>query len=427
MMKKNWIVLLLILLFVLIIGWIVYRTVVKNGQVEYQVAEVVRGDLENTISSTGTINPVIKVEVGTQVSGILDRVYVDFNDQVTKGQLLAVLDTIPLKLAVLDAEANLERILSQYEQAQEEYQRNLAMYEKKLISESDFLPFKISLKMQQASLKSAEVNLQRARRNLKYAVIRSPIDGIVIQRNVEAGQTVAASLQAPTLFIIAGDLSKMEIHAQVDESDIGQIKEGQLVHFTVSAFPSQKFTGTVRQIRLQPELVSNVVNYTVVIDAANEQNLLIPGMTATVDFIVEQKKDVLLMPNTALRFQPPQKEIEKFRERREKELAALPDSLKNMQMNRLEAGQRFGRMSGQRSDGNPRLSSNIKEVWFLDEKGRLAMEPVRIGITDGTRTEIVRSRSLKEGVKVITGSGISGKTSSPSNVPRTFGPGPRPF
>ncbi len=223
-MKKKWIVLLLVLIFVLIIGWIVYRTVVKNGQVEYQVAEVVRGDLENTISSTGTINPVIKVEVGTQVSGILDRVYVDFNDQVTKGQLLAVLDTIPLKLAVLDAEANLERILSQYEQAQEEYQRNLAMFEKKLISESDFLPYKISLKMQQAALKSAEVNLQRAKRNLKYAVIRSPINGIVIQRNVEAGQTVAASLQAPTLFIIAGDLSKMEIHAQVDESDIGQIR-----------------------------------------------------------------------------------------------------------------------------------------------------------------------------------------------------------
>lgn len=414
-------------IFILVIGWIVYRTVVKNGQVEYQVAEIVRGDLENTISSTGTINPVIKVEVGTQVSGILDRVYVDFNDRVAKGQLLAVLDTIPLKLAVLDAEANLERILSQYEQAQEEYQRNLAMFEKKLISESDFLPFKISLKMQQASLKSAEVNLQRARRNLKYAVIRSPIDGIVIQRNVEAGQTVAASLQAPTLFIIAGDLSKMEIHAQVDESDIGQIKEGQIVRFTVSAFPSQKFIGTVRQIRLQPELVSNVVNYTVVIDAANEQNLLIPGMTATVDFIVEQKKDVLLIPNIALRFQPPQKEIERFRERGEKELAALPDSLKNMRMNRLEAGQRFGRMSGQRSDGNPRLSSDIKEVWFLDEKGRLAMEPVRIGITDGTRSEIVRSRSLKEGVKVITGSGISGKTSSPSNVTRTFGPGPRPF
>lgn len=422
-MKKKWIVLVVVLIFILIIGWIVYRTVIKNGQVEYQVAEVVRGDLENTISSTGTINPVIKVEVGTQVSGILDRVYVDFNDQVTKGQLLAVLDTIPLKLAVLDAEANLERILSQYEQAQEEYQRNLAMFEKKLISESDFLPYKISLKMQQAALKSAEVNLQRAKRNLKYAVIRSPINGIVIQRNVEAGQTVAASLQAPTLFIIAGDLSKMEIHAQVDESDIGQIREGQMVRFTVSAFPSQKFTGTVRQIRLQPELVSNVVNYTVVIDADNEQNLLIPGMTATVDFIVEQKKDVLLIPNTALRFQPPQKEIEKFRERREKELAALPDSLKNMRMNRPGAGERFG----QRPNGNPRLPGDIKEVWFLDEKGRLAMEPVRIGITDGIRTEIVRSRSLKEGVKVIIGSGTPGKTSSPSNVTRTFGPGPRPF
>jgi len=425
-MKKKWIILLIIFILLLIIVRVIYSAIFKNGQVEYQFVEVTRGELENTISSTGTINPVTKVEVGTQVSGILDRLYVDFNDRVTKGQLLAVLDTIPLKLAVLDAEANLQRISSQLEQAHEEFQRNQSMFEKNLISESEFLPFKINLKTQQAAIKSAEVNLQRAERNLKYAVIRSPISGIVIQRNVEAGQTVAASLQAPTLFIIAGNLSQMEIHAQVDESDIGQIKDGQAVRFTVSAYPAQKFSGVVRQIRLQPEVVSNVVNYTVVIDAANDQNLLLPGMTATVDFIIEQKKDALLVPNTALRFQPSQEEIEKFMERKKKEFADLPDSLKVQRTGRPGSGGMFNPSLG----GNNQPPSDMKQVWFLDEDGKLTMEPIKTGISDGSKTEIVRSRHLKEGMKVINGSGKSGSISGQSNVNlnRTFGsPGPRPF
>jgi HlyD family secretion protein len=414
-MKKKWIILLIMFILLLIIARVIYSAIFKNGQVEYQFVELTRGELENTISSTGTINPVTKVEVGTQVSGILDRLYVDFNDRVTKGQLLAVLDTIPLKLAVLDAEANLQKINSQLEQAQEEFQRNQSMFEKNLISESEFLPFKIALRTQQASVKSAEVNLQRAERNLKYAVIRSPISGIVIQRSVEAGQTVASSLQAPTLFIIAGNLSQMEIHAQVDESDIGQIKEGQEVRFTVSAYPTQKFSGVVRQIRLQPEVVSNVVNYTVVIDAANDQNLLLPGMTATVDFIIEHKNNALLVPNTALRFQPSQEEIEKFMERKKKEFAALPDSLK---------GQRPGQPGR-----NNQTSSDMKQVWFIDDQGKLAMEPIKTGITDGSKTEIVRSRHLKEGMKVINSSRKFGDASSQSNVNlnRPFGQGPRPF
>ncbi|OGB63302.1 MAG: hypothetical protein A2Y94_15245 [Caldithrix sp. RBG_13_44_9] len=424
-MKKKWIILLMIFILLLIIARVIYSAIFKNGQVEYQFVELTRGDLENTISSTGTINPVTKVEVGTQVSGILDRLYVDFNDRVRKGQLLAVLDTIPLKLAVLDAEANLQRINSQLEQAQEEYQRNQSMFEKNLISESEFLPFKITLRTQQATVKSAEVNLQRAERNLKYAVIRSPISGIVIQRNVEAGQTVAASLQAPTLFIIAGNLAQMEIHAQVDESDIGQIREGQAVRFTVSAYPTQKFTGTVRQIRLQPELVSNVVNYTVVIDASNEQNLLLPGMTATVDFIIEQKKDALLIPNTALRFQPSQQEIEKFMERKKKEFGTLPDSLRAQRTGRPGPGGMFNPQSG----GNNRSVSDMKQAWFLDEDGKLTMEPIKPGISDGSKTEIVKSRHLKEGMKVINSSGKAGDSSTQPNVNlnRTFGPGPRPF
>jgi HlyD family secretion protein len=287
------------------------------------------------------------------------------------------------------------------------------------------LPFKIALKTQQASLKSAEVNLQRAERNLKYAVIRSPISGIVIQRSVEAGQTVAASLQAPTLFIIAGNLSQMQIDAQVDESDIGQIKEGQQVRFTVSAYPTQKFNGVVRQIRLQPEVVSNVVNYTVVIDAANDQNLLLPGMTATVDFIIEQKNDALLVPNTALRFQPSQEEIEKFMKRKKEELASLPDSLKGQRPRQLGTGG----MVNPQSDRNDQISNDMKQVWYIDDHGKLAMEPIKTGITDGSKTEIIRSRHLKEGMKLINSSRKSGSDSDESNVNlnRTFGPRPRPF
>ncbi|UCF63496.1 MAG: efflux RND transporter periplasmic adaptor subunit [bacterium] len=386
-----------IVIFIVII-LIVLNVLSGNNKLAYQFAEITRGKLENTISSTGTINPVSKVEVGTQVSGIIDRVYVDFNDTVSKGQLLALLDTIPLKISVLDAEANVEKIKAQLEQAQQEFDRNYSMFEKALISDADFLPFRYNLKMQQAALKSAAVNLQRAKRNLKYAFITSPIQGTVIQRNVEAGQTVAASLQAPTLFIIAENLSKMEIHAQVDESDIGQIREDQKVRFDVTTYPDQKFTGIVRQIRLQPEVVSNVVNYTVVIDADNEQNLLLPGMTANVDFITDERKNVLLIPNTALRFQPPEEFQNKLRKDPEREGKSLPDSV------RANFRSRIGEDTGSEA-GNMRSSRNFRTAWYLDDQGKLAMAMLQTGISDGTRTEVVHSRILQEGMQVIISMG----------------------
>ena len=408
-----------IIIVVVVIGLIIFNAVnSKDISNQYVFDKIKRGNLINTVSSTGTINAVSTVEVGTQVSGIIDKIYVDFNDQVHKGQLMAVLDTVLLKTTLMDAQANMEKAKAQLEEAQADYDRNLPLFQKKLISEAEFLPIQIQLKTQKANLISAQASLERAQRNLRYAFIHSPINGTVIQRNVEEGQTVAASLQAPVLFVIAEDLSKMEIHAQVDESDIGMIKEGQKVTFTVQAYPDKTFNGVVRQIRLQPTTVQNVVNYTVIIDAANNDNLLLPGMTATIDFIVEERQDVLLVPNTALRFQPSQEAMQNYYSREQKKFEAMPDSLKN-KMNfggNFQRGQNAGNSSGQRP-------KDIGRVWYLDNNHNLAMARFKTGATDGKETEVLKSRDLKDGMEVIVGMKQNGnENSNNNNRPRGFRP-----
>ncbi|HPR89010.1 MAG TPA: efflux RND transporter periplasmic adaptor subunit [bacterium] len=425
-----------------------------NGKTEYQFVEITRGNVQNTISSTGTIAPVSKVEVGTQVSGTIDRLYTDFNQVVHKGQLLAVLDTVLLKAAVLDAQANLEKVSAQLEQARADFERNQTVFEKKLISEAEYLPYKVNYAAQVANLKSAQANLVRAERNLKFAVIRSPIDGTVISRNVEAGQTVAASLQAPVLFIIAGNLTKMEIHAAVDESDIGSIRDGQTVQFQVPAYADKTFTGSVRQIRLQPETVQNVVNYTVVIDADNVDNLLLPGMTATLDFIVQDRQDVLLVPNAALNFKPTEAMLQQIRKNREAAAAGMPDSLRGRMRWNEGGGNAAGGSARSQGGGTGRsggfaqengapgmpgggftrngsMPKDMGRLYFLDEKGNLSMAMIQTGASDGKSTEIVRGRRIKEGMKVISGLVESGENKSRVQTTRTPAMGPgmggRPF
>ena len=409
-----------IIVFALAIGLIIFNAVSSDSaNSQYTLQKIERGDLINTVSSTGTINAVSTVEVGTQVSGIIDRLYVDFNDQVRKGQLLAVLDTVLLKTSLMDAEANVDRAKAQLEQATADYNRNLPLFQKGLISEAEFLPIQIQVKTQKASLISTQASLQRAERNLKYAFIQSPINGTVIQRNVEEGQTVAASLQAPVLFVIAEDLSKMEIHAQVDESDIGMIKKGQKVTFDVQAYPDEIFDGMVKQIRLQPTTTQNVVNYTVVIDAANEENLLLPGMTATVDFIVEERKNVLLVPNSALRFQPSEEAMRNFFEQAKKRFDSAPGSMKN----------RMPMMNSSLSAKNMGASrpKDVGRVWFLDNNYNLAIARLKTGATDGKMTEVVMSRELEDGMQVIVGTQQNGNEKKSNNTSRrNFGP-PRPF
>lgn len=389
-----------LLILIVIAAYLIFHKSFASTSSGYEFATVTRGDIENTVSATGTLAPITSVDIGTQVSGTIDSVYVDFNDHVKEGQVLAVLDTTLLRSSVLDAEANLERVQAQLLQAQVEFNRYQKLYDSNLVSDAEFLPYQVAYKSQQASLKSAQVALDRANRNLQYAVIRCPINGVVINKNVEAGQTVAASLSTPTLFSIAEDLSNMEILADVDESDIGQIKMGQAVQFEVAAYMNKEFTGTVSQVRLQPRTVSNVVTYTVVVQAKNEDGLLLPGMTATITFTTEKHTDVLLIPSKAMRFQPSEKEMTAARERRQKQMGNTPDSAHAMGRGPSSTRQGMPPDSLRRNGGSPR---NMTMVWYLDSLGLLSAAPVRTGMTDKTNTEVVSSRVLTEGMKIIVG------------------------
>jgi HlyD family secretion protein len=387
---------------VVVIGVFYLRSVRSaDNNPNYEFAEVTRGDIENVVTCTGTLSAVGTVDIGTQVSGTVAEVRVDFNDHVRAGDVLAVLDTTMLKASVMDARAGLQSAKAQYDEAVAEYDQSLPLIEKGFMSDKDFLPIEYAVKTRGAQVMSAEALLLRAEANLSYAVIRSPIDGTVIQRTIEPGQTVAASLQTPTLFIIAEDLSKMEIHADVDESDIGRIKTGMDVRFTVQAYPEETFTGKVRQIRLQPETVQNVVNYTVVVAAANDRGLLLPGMTATVDFMIEQRHDVLLVPNAALRLVPTQDMLAAARKQMEERRGAQPGPAGEAGGHSAAGSQEQASGSGMMPLGTPGNNPDRKVIWYVDETGDIRLEPVKVGATDGKNTEIVSSRDLKEGMQII--------------------------
>jgi len=385
-----------------------------NNEPLYEFAEVTRGHIENVVTCTGTLSAVGTVDIGTQVSGTVAEVNVDFNDEVRAGTILAVLDTTMLKASLMDARAGLLSAEAQYDQAVAEYKQNLPLAEKGFISEGEFLPYEYAVRTREAQVKSSEAMLDRAQANLSYAVIRSPIDGTVIQRTVEPGQTVAASFSTPTLFVIAADLKEMEIHALVDEGDIGQVETGMRARFTVQAYPDDVFEGVVRQIRLQPETVQNVVNYTVVVDAANEAGKLLPGMTATVDFIVEQRNDVLLVPNSALKIVPTEEMMAAIRKRMEERRGASPGPVG-------EAGEHStARPQGQMVNrGDMSLASSgggqsyFKAVWYLED-GEIRLGRVTTGATDGKNTEIVSSQNLREGTEIIKGLTSAGQAAAGS-------------
>ncbi len=428
-MKKKVIIISSVVVGLLLVGYFLFfKSDPENTKFSY--VQVSKGDLNVLISSTGTLQAVKTVEVGTQVSGKIDRMFVDFNSSVRKGQLLAVLDTVVLAAAVKDAQANLDKAKAQYNQAIAVHERNKQLYEKKFMNEVDFIASKTNVETFLANLKSAQTALERANLNLGYAYIYAPISGTIINRAVEQGQTVAASLSAPTLFTIAEDLSNMWILASVDESDIGQIKVGDKATFTVQAYPNKTFEGEVIQIRLNPNVVSNVVNYTVVVKADNKEKLLLPGMTATVDFYVDHRQNVLLVPNVALRFQPTDAMMEEYRKNMEKEMASLPDSVKKKFQGRQggqwqSSGGGMGRAQfGNGANDNGARRRNMNRLWYFDEKGILKMSPVMIGLTDGKNTEIVRGRNITEGMKVISGVSEDATSQSSSNVfnPQQSGP-----
>jgi HlyD family secretion protein len=372
----------------------------STKKITYKTSEITVGSIQNTISSTGTLNPVSTVEIGTQVSGTIEKVYIDYNDTVKKGQIIAEIDRQPLLSKLTQSKAAHLRNEALYDQAKATYDRNTILHTKELISDEEFLSSKSSYLAQKASLEVSKADVENAQLNLTYATIKSPVNGTVIKKNIEVGQTVAASLSSPTLFIIAEDLKKMQIIADVDESDIGKIKNEQDVSFNVPAYPDKVFNGKVHQIRLQPENVSNVVTYNVVIETSNNDGILLPGMTANIDFIADKVDSVLMVPASALRFKPSEAEIAKARAKRDSERMARHNG-NGENGSQPPQGMDWSK-SGNNGTDSKKRSENRGTVWILTDSFDLRPEFVRLGISDGTNTEIT-GRSIERGMKIVTG------------------------
>ncbi len=390
MMKKKIFIPVIVLILLLLSSYYFFFTGDKKA-LQFSFVQISRGSISQTITATGTLQAVTTVDIGTQVSGKITKLYVDFNDHVRKGQLLAVIDTTNLVTQVNDGKSNLEKAKANYHQAQVTNEKNKVLYQKNYISELDYLTSQTNVESALADMKAAQSALDRAITNLGYAYIYAPISGIIQNRAVEAGQTVAASLSAPTLFTIAEDLERMEILANIDESDIGQIGLGQKVDFSVQAYPDKKFWGTVVQKRINSAVVSNVVNYTVVVNADNKDHFLLPGMTATMDFFIQERDSVLIVPNAALRFIPTDDQLADYTKEQTKLNGGMPDTIKKSMGNRMNG-----------NGGKPQ-KSQFGRLWYFDQNGKLQMSGVVLGITDGKNTEIVRSRNAKEGMNVISG------------------------
>jgi len=408
----------------------------RKDQAQYFTAKAQTGTINDVVQATGTINAVTTVQVGSQVSGTISKLNADFNSRVSKGEVIAQLDPALLQGALLQAEADLQNARAtlasaQADQAKAEaaaaqtkadYARNQALVKEGIVSAQQFDLAKASADSNDAAVAAAQAQVKQAaaqvslkaaavqvaKTNLNYTVIHSPVDGIVVARNVDVGQTVAASLQAPTLFNIAQDLTKMQVDTQTDESDVGNIKVGQEASFTVDAYPNQTFHGKVAQIRLNPTIVQNVVTYDTVIAFDNPQMKLFPGMTAYVNIPVATAQNVLEVPNTALRFKPDMK----------------PEQLRALYQ-KYGISQMAGAASGTSNATKPSNSSNaqsaatrvprhdVSVVWKLAADKSLQPVLIRTGITDHSNTEVAQllKGGLQPGDEVVTGAVSLGQKS----------------
>lgn len=344
----------------------------------YRLAEVTQGDIEQTVSANGTLNPVTLVSVGTQISGIVKKLYVDFNDEVKKDQVLLELDNSLSMAQISQSQASVRNNLASVELAQANEKRIRELYAQEFVSKQELDTAVQVLRSAKAQLDSAKGVLKRDQTNLNFTIIRSPVSGVVVDRVVDVGQTVAASFQTPTLIKIAQDLSKMQINSSFAEADIGNIKVGQTTKFNVDAFPNRNFEGVVKQVRLNPVNTSNVVTYDVVISVDNKDQILLPGMTAYVNIGVAKREQVLLVPNAALRFKPKQDDNK-------------ADNAK---------GER-GKNGGGRKKRNKGDDLNIGTIYILKDNQPSPIK-VRLGITDGRFTEISGKDLKAEGVDVGT-------------------------
>ncbi|MEK7736998.1 MAG: efflux RND transporter periplasmic adaptor subunit [Pseudomonadota bacterium] len=416
-MKRRPLLLFLVAALLSAVGYGGYRYLGKGAeQPRFKLAKLESGSLTAVVSSTGTLNPVVSVQVGSQVSGQIKEILVDFNSPVKAGQLIARIDPETFQLRVRQAEADLEavraaaavqraevaRAAASLADALRDLERKTLLVQKYFISTAErdkaqtaFDVARASLQVAEAQARSSEAvvrqrqsQLAQAKVDLERTAIRSPVNGIVVKRSVDTGQTVAASLQAPELFIIARNLSDMQVEASIDEADVGRIHQGQKAGFTVDAFPGRAFEGSVVQVRKSAQVVSNVVTYTVIISAANPELVLLPGMTANVRIIVAQKDKVLKAPNTALRFRP-------------------PGSGEDKSSSPLAPG-----VAAQAASG-----ASAGRLWLPDETGKPKSVQVRLGLTDGSMTEIL-SNELREGTAVLVGIAAAAKTSAAPVGPR---------
>ena len=407
----------------------------RGEATRYATGTIDRGDIVEVVGATGTLEAVTTVQVGSQVSGTIQSLYADFNSTVKKGQVIARLDPSILQArlgqaeaSVLSAQANVDRARATVEDTRQKYERAKELAATKLIAETDLETAKAnydgavaSLKSSQAAESQAVANLNQAKVDLSHTIIDTPIDGVVISRNVDVGQTVAASFQAPVLFVIANDLAQMRVNAAVDEADVGRVREGQEVVFHVDAFPEREFKGTVEQVRLNPTTVSNVVSYNTIVAVDNRDLLLRPGMTATVSIVVRKAENALRLPASALRFRP------EGYQRPTGGAAAATGTGQRAATGTRPQGQGGGRpggvpgaaMAAERGPGGPgggRGPGRPTTVFVPDEKGQPKAVDVRIGVSDGQFVEV--REGLEEGAVVITGTEIPGA--------RAAGAGPRP-
>ncbi|MCD8194123.1 MAG: efflux RND transporter periplasmic adaptor subunit [Tannerellaceae bacterium] len=353
--------------------------------------QVTRGTISDMVTATGTVEPVIEVEVGTQVSGIIDKIYVDYNSTVKKGQLIAEMDKVTLQAEVDAAEAQLASNKAELDYQTRNYERYKELFEKQLIASSEYETAQYNYDRAKSAYDQSNASMVRVKQNLEYAIITSPIDGVVISKAVEEGQTVAAGFSTPTLFTIANDLTQMQVIANVDEADIGQVEESQHVTFTVDAYPNDIFEGDVTQVRLEATVESNVVTYEVVISAYNPDLKLKPGLTANVSIYTLERKDVLVIPSKALRFVPE------------------PDLLSTM---KIEV-----------ADPQAEAPRSERLVWQL-QGNTLYANNITVGESSGGMTEV--TGGLQEGEEIVVEMTTEAALPQNSTIERSpFMPGPR--
>jgi len=401
MKKYRWLIIALIIL-IAVIGYFYMKPKIEAKNIEYTYTTLQKGDIEASVSSTGTLEAINTVDVGTQISGTIAKIYVDYNDRVKVGQLLAEMDMRMLNTSLQSAKANLAVSQSQLNQVEDQYNRNKVLFEKGVIAEQEYNNSKYNYAQAQSAKKAAQASLTSSQVNIGFAKISSPINGIIIEKTVDEGQTVAASFSTPTMFIIAEDLSKMQILADVDESDIGYIKDSMQVRFTIQTYPDAKFFGKVNQIRLQPIEINNVVNYQVVINVDNKNGLLIPGMTTNIEFITATAKNVWLLNNSALRFRPDQTMLNKIKPGlEEKAKKMLPDSIQVRFNNAINNEELFTPANFKKG-----LPDNINGFFYKNNEGKLDFKFIEIGIKVGLQSEIKRfldGSEISESIKAING------------------------